>query len=51
MADPGKDKNRKKIKRVHRKLTFGPQQNNNKIASYTSLLLLQTRPNKNEMQI
>ncbi len=51
MVDPGKDKKRKKIKRKHKKLTFGPQQNNNKITSYPSLLLLQTRPNKNEMQI
>ncbi len=47
MADPGKDKKRKKRKGEHRKLRFGPQQNNNKITSYPSLLLLQTRPNKN----
>ncbi len=50
MADPGKDKNRKKRKREHKKLRFGPQQNNNKITSYPSLLLLQTRPNKHEME-
>jgi hypothetical protein len=51
MADPGKDKNREKRKRERRKWRFGPQQNNNKITSYPSLLLLQTRPNKNEMEI
>ena len=50
MADPGKDKNRKKRKREHRKLRFGPQQNNNKITSYPSLLLLRTTQNKHEME-
>ncbi len=51
MVDPGKDKKRNKIKIEHRKLIFGPQQNNNKITSYPSLLLLQTRPNKKQMEI
>ncbi len=51
MADPVKYKNRNKRKREHRKWRFGPQQNNNKITSYPSLLRLQTRPSKNEMQI
>ncbi len=51
MADPGKDKNRKKGKREHRKRRFGPQQTNNQITLHPSLLLLQTRPNKNEMEI
>ncbi len=51
MADPGKDKNRKKIKREHRKLRSGPQQNDNQKKKIPLLLLAQTRPNKNEMEI
>jgi hypothetical protein len=51
MADPGRDKTREKRKRGHRKWRFGPQQNNNKITSYPSRLLLQTRPNKKKMEI
>jgi hypothetical protein len=47
MADPEKTRTEK---REHRKWRFGPQQNNNKITSYPSLLLLQTRPNKNKME-
>jgi hypothetical protein len=52
MADPGKDKKRTKIKIEHGKLIFGPQQKQQQnITSYPSLLLLQTRPDKKEMQI
>ncbi len=49
MADPGKDKNRKKIKIEHGKLIFRPQQKQQQ--TYPSLLLLQSRPKKQEMEI
>ena len=52
MADPGKDKKRTKTKIEHGKLIFAPQQNQQQnITYYPSLLLLQTRPNTNEMEI
>ncbi len=43
MADPGKDKKRKKIKIEYRKLIFGPKQNNNKITSYPFLLFFKNK--------
>ncbi len=52
MADPGKDKKRTKMKIEHGKLIFGRQQQQQQnITSYPSLLLLQRRPNTNEMEI